>query len=239
MRTSGTKPTGSAGRNVKKFERLDEAKMPNGAILTLCRHDGAYLVRSDGAELMSTRHHYSEDRLAEVVCEPIRDKPEARVLIGGLGLGFTLRAALGIIGSDTIVDVVELSEAVIRWNRNPEYELALDAVNDRRTIIIHDDAVRVLAATRDTYDGIMLDVDNGVEPLTTTTNDLLYTPLGVRNAVAALKPGGRLAYWSAVAHPKFERTLRGTQLPMEVISARAHHSGGAEHRIYVLTRRDS
>jgi spermidine synthase len=101
---------------VKKFERLDEATAPDGTVLTLCRHDGAYFIRVNGVELMSTRRHRSEDRLAELVCAPLRERPGACVLIGGLGLGFTLRAALRALAADARVVVAELVDAVIRWN---------------------------------------------------------------------------------------------------------------------------
>ena len=110
---------------VKKLERLDEATAPDGTTLTLWRHDGAYLIRADGVELMSTRRHHSEDRLAEVGCAHLGDVPGARVLVGGLGLGFTLRAALALLPADAAVVVAELVEAVIAWNRHPDYALAV------------------------------------------------------------------------------------------------------------------
>ena len=133
---------------MKRFERLDQTTLPTGAVLTLYRHDGTYLIRSDGAELMSSRHHHSEDVLAEVVCAPLRNRPGARVLIGGLGLGFTLRAALRSLGDDALVDVVELSDAVIRWNRNAEYDLAGRELQEPRVRLIHGDAARVIATSQ-------------------------------------------------------------------------------------------
>src|SRR5262245_6155345 len=115
---------------MKRYERLGAARTPDGTELVLYRHDGAYLIRADGVELMSTRRHLSEDRLAEVVCAPIRDTPGARVLIGGLGLGFTLRAALQTLGADAEVVVAELVPEVIAWNAEPEYALSADAMRD-------------------------------------------------------------------------------------------------------------
>ena len=220
---------------MKRFERLDETTLPGGAVLALYRHDGAYLIRSDGAELMSSRHHHSEDVLADLVCAPLRDRTAIRVLIGGLGLGFTLRAALRSLASDAAVDVVELSDAVIRWNRNPDYDLAARELEDPRVTIIHDDAARVIAKSAATYDGIMLDVDNGVEPVTSSHNSALYDDRGIRLAVAALRPGARLAYWSAVAYPRFEAALRGTGKSVEAVPARTHVAGGATHFIYLVT----
>src|SRR5687768_18416080 len=117
---------------MKRFERLGEARTPNGAVIALYRHDGSYLIRADGVELMSTRRHLSEDRLAEVACAPLRDVPRVRVLIGGLGLGFTLRAALRWLREDAEVVVAELVAEVIAWNAEPKYGLSVDAMNDPR-----------------------------------------------------------------------------------------------------------
>ena len=220
---------------MKRFEHLEEATLPGGAVLQLYRHDGVYLIRSDGAELMSGHHHHSEDVLAELVCMPLREQAGARVLVGGLGLGFTLRAALGSLGRDASVDVAEISDAVIRWNRNPAYDLAARELEDSRVTVIHDDAARVLQNSTAKYDGIMLDVDFGVEPKSNAHNSALYGPPGIRSALAALRPGGRLAYWSAVSYPRFEAALRGTGRTVETVAARAHVNGGATHFIYVVT----
>src|SRR4051812_45934017 len=111
---------------MKRHERLGEAHTPSGTKLELLRHDGAYLIRADGIELMSTRRHLSEDRLAELACEPLTDVPGARVLIGGLGLGFTLRSALRLLRSDAEVVVAELVAEVIEWNANADYALAAE-----------------------------------------------------------------------------------------------------------------
>ena len=157
---------------MKKVERLDAATAPDGTVLTLYRHDGAYSIRVDGVELMSTRRHHSEDRLAELVCEPLRLVPRARVLIGGLGLGFTLAAALRSLAPDARVVVAEILAEVIGWNEDPEYGLGGAALRDERVELRHDDVANVLRAGRGVYDGIMLDVDNGAEPLTTAGNAL-------------------------------------------------------------------
>ena len=221
---------------MKKFERLDEATTPDGTVLTLCRHDGAYLLRADGAELMSTRRHYSEDQLAEMVCAPLRDVPGARVLVGGLGLGFTLKAALGALGEDARVDIAEIVDAVIRWNRNPDYGLAHDALLDPRVTLHHDDVGRVIAANPGAFDGIMLDVDNGAEAVTTAANDRLYSVAGIHLAARALRPGGRLAYWSAGADRKFERMMRGAGLDVQATESRAYGTGGPAHALYLARK---
>src|SRR3954469_25808577 len=117
---------------MKPFERLGETRTPNGTVITLYRHDGSYLIRADGIELMSTRRHLSEDRLAEVACAPLKEVPRARVLIGGVGLGFTLRAALRLLRDDAEVVVAELLAEVIAWNADPQYDISVGAMRDPR-----------------------------------------------------------------------------------------------------------
>jgi spermidine synthase len=221
---------------VKKYERLDEATAPDGTVLTLYRHDGAYYIRVGGVELMSTRRHHSEDRLAELVCAPLADVAGARVLIGGLGLGFTLRAALHALRADAEVVVAELVEAVIRWNEEPAYDLARTELHDPRVTLLHDDVARVLAANAGAFDGIMLDVDNGADALTSGHNARLYDDAGIRLAAAALRPGGRLAYWSADLDPAFADALRRAGLSVETTGARAHPSTRTRHALYVARR---
>jgi spermidine synthase len=223
---------------VKKYERLDEAVAPDGTVLTLYRHDGAYYIRANGVELMSTRRHYSEERLAELVCAPLRTVPKARVLIGGLGLGFTLRAALRSLGDDAQVIVVELIEAVIRWNQHAEYDLSGSALGDPRVLLRHDDVANVLRASPDTFHGIMLDVDNGADALTTSGNAALYRNAGLLTAAKALRRGGRLAYWSADRDRAFADALRNAGLKVEVREARAYGKGGARHTLYVARHFD-
>lgn len=221
---------------MKRVERLGEAVAPDGSVLVLYRHDRDYVIRVDGQELMSTRRHHSEDVLAERVCAPLREHAEARVLIGGLGLGFTLRAALRSLGPDARVVVVEIVEEVIRWNQNPEYALGADALRDPRVDLRHDDVANVLQASAGGFDAIMLDVDNGAAALTTRGNAGLYRAQGIRRAAAALRPGGRLAYWSAGEDPAFEAALRREGLSVEVIRVRAHPGLRAWHTILLARR---
>jgi spermidine synthase len=223
-------------RAVKKTERLDAATTPDGTELTLLRHDGAYYIRARGVELMSTRRYHSEERLAELVCAPLRHAGGARVLVGGLGFGFTLRAALRSLAADAEVLVVELLEAVIRWNRNPEYGLAAAALDDPRVTVRNDDVANVLAAAAGHFDGIMLDVDNGADALTTTRNARLYRDAGIRTAAAALRPGGRLAYWSASADPVFEHALRRAGLTVAACPVRTRAGARPKHWVYVARR---
>jgi len=222
---------------LKRFERLDETASPDGTVLTLYRHDGAYYIRANGVELMSTRRHQSEERLAELVCAPLRDTAGARVLIGGLGFAFTLRAALRALADDAQVVVVELLDAVIRWNTNEEYDLGAAALGDPRVTLLHDDVANVLASSPGRFDGIMLDVDNGTDALTAAGNARLYREPGIRTAAAALKPGGRLAYWSPGPEPALARILRRAGLTVDRTTARAYASGGPRHVIYVARKR--
>jgi spermidine synthase len=223
---------------VKKFECLEQATAPDGTVLTLHRHDATYTVRANGEELMSTRRHHSEERLAELTCAALRERPGARVLIGGLGLGFTLRAALAALAADARVVVAELVAAVIAWNANPAYPLAGDALRDPRVELRHADVVDVLRDGAGQYDAIMLDVDNGAAPMTTAGNARLYGDAGIREAIAALRPGGRLAYWSPDADPAFDRALRRAGLTVAVTRARAHTTSGPRHALYVGHRGD-
>jgi spermidine synthase len=194
------------------------------------------MIRVGGVELMSTRRHNSEDKLAELVCAPLQTRRGARVLIGGLGLGFTLKAALQSLASDAQVVVAEILTDIIAWNMNPEYPLAGVALGDERVTLRHADVADVLRESAGQFDGIMLDVDNGTDSITTAGNAQLYRHVGVGLAVSALRPGGRLAYWSAQDDPQFAETLRDFGLVVEVVRARAHTTSGAWHTIFVAQR---
>lgn len=221
---------------MKPHERLAEARAPDGTRLELFRHDGDYLIRAGGAELMSTRHHHSEDRLAELACEGLHDRAGARVLIGGLGFGFTLKAALRLLPSDAHVVVAELMRAVIDWNENTAYALAAAALRDPRVELHHADVALLLREGAGRFDAIMLDVDNGPDPMTTSGNGALYGDAGVRMAAAALVPGGRLVYWSAQDDTKFERTLRRAGLAVETTRVWSRGTSGTLHSLFVARR---
>lgn len=221
---------------MKRFERLDAGTAPDGTVLTLFRHDRTYIIRVDGVELMSTRRHQSEEKVAELVCAPLRQTPGARVLIGGLGFGFTLEAALRSLASDARVVVAEIVGAVIDWNRNPDYHLAGATLSDERVDLRHDDVANVLRSSVGGFDAIILDVDNGAAALTTAGNAQLYRDSGIRMAAAALRPNGRLAYWAAGSDAGFEASLRRAGLTVEVIRARAHATSGGMHTLFVSRR---
>jgi spermidine synthase len=222
---------------VKRYERLGQARTPNGTVLALYRHDGAYLIRADGVELMSTRRHLSEDRLADVACTPIRERPGARVLIGGLGLGFTLRAALRQLPADAEVVVAELVPEVIAWNADARYDLSAEAMRDPRVHIVNDDVVAVLRDNPAGFDAIMLDTDNGPDGMLMTENAPLYALGGIALTVAALRPGGTIAYWSVGDDRPFLGALERSGLRVETMRVRAHDTTGPMHTLYVATPR--
>jgi len=222
---------------MKPVERLGAARTPDGTEVVLYRHDGAYLIRAGGVELMSTRRHHSEDRLAELACAPLRDVAGARVLIGGLGLGFTLKAALRTLRDDAEVIVAELLAEVIAWNAEPAYGLSAEAMRDPRVRVVHDDVANVVRAEPAGFDAILLDVDNGAEAMLTSSNARLYAAPGVAQTLAALRAGGTIAYWSASDDPRFVQLLQRAGLAVRALRVRAHAAGGPTHTLYFATRR--
>jgi spermidine synthase len=222
---------------MKRFERLGQARTPNGTLIALYRHDGAYLIRADGVELMSTRRHLSEDRLAEVACGPLREVVRARVLIGGLGLGFTLRAALRHLREDAEIVVAELLAEVIAWNADPRYGLSVDAMRDPRVRVLQDDVVDVLRTNPATFDAIMLDTDNGPDGMLMSESARLYATRGIEVTMAALRAGGSMVYWSVSDDPGFAGALRRSGLAVRTLQVRAHDTAGPVHTLYVATPR--
>lgn len=218
---------------MKKWTTLDTARTRDGNTISLHEHDGSYTIRVNHAELMSTRQHASEERLAELACAHVRGIPRARILIGGLGFGFTLKAALRVLPSDTTVVVVEILDAVIAWNRNPSYPFASAALADPRVIVRQQDVVEAIGATRSIYDAIALDVDNGPNALSTDGNFRLYDYTGLRQARAALRPGGCLGLWSAGPDPIFERLMAGAGFHVTVERCRSHGSIGRWHTLFL------
>lgn len=222
---------------MKPYERLAEAVAPGGSKLVLYRHDGAFILRVNGVELMSTRRSHSEAQLAELACAALQAQAGVRVLVGGLGFGFTLQAALRVLPADAQVMVVELVREVIDWNRNADYALAGAALADPRVTLVHDDVAHALREHAGSFDAIMLDVDNGAAPLTTKGNARLYLDEGIRAAAAALRPGGRLAYWSAQEDPKFVTALRRNGLDVDVQRSRAHTTSGGYSALFIAKHR--
>ncbi len=222
---------------MKPFKRLGDARTPDGSLLELFSHDGSYLIRANGIELMTSRRHLSEDRLAEVACAPFKDSPLARVLVGGLGLGFTLRAALKELRDSAEVVVAELMAEVIAWNANPEWNISVEAMQDPRVRIVQDDVYKVLRTNPGGFDALMLDTDNGPDGLLMSENAALYEKRGIEITIAALRPSGVIAYWSVGEDRSFVGALQRAGLSVEAIRVRAHETAGPMHWLYVARRK--
>ena len=218
---------------MKKWTTLERALTPDSKIITLEEHDGSYAIRVDGIPLMSTRQHASEEKLAELACAHLREIRHARVLIGGLGFGFTLKAALASLPAGAEVLVAELLGAVIAWNRNPELPLASAALADPRVTVRQEDAGTVIRRARGAFDSIILDVDNGPAALSTDENAHLYDAAGLRHARAALRPGGCVAFWSAAPDTAFQRRLEQAGFHVEVQRCRSHGKSGRWHTLFL------
>ena len=222
-----------------KWNLLAETRTPDGSRLGLFEHDGEYVLRVDGRELMSNRRHASELRLG-VIGGLAAASPRRRVLIGGLGLGFTLRGVLEHAAADAEVIVAELMPEIVTWNARPDWPLAAEALADPRTrVVVGDVGTRISEAAAGhtpRYDAILLDADNGTTPMMTEGNRALYRAEGVRRARAALNPGGLVAYWSAVPEPAFEKLLRRERLRVETELVRAWGKGGPRHAIMIARR---
>ena len=216
---------------------LDTAKVPGGGELRLKQRGAEFAIMLGTDELMNSRLSGSEQALATIACERIRDRKAPRVLIGGLGMGFTLRAALATLRMDARIVVAELVPAVVVWARGPMAEVFGDSLTDPRVNIREADVGDLIRSGASAYDAILLDVDNGPEGLTRKTNDALYDLKGLGAARAALRPGGILAVWSSGQNPKFTWRLRKAGFEVEEVSARANGSrGGARHVIWIATR---
>lgn len=220
-----------------RFEELGTAIIPGkGTKLRLLRRNDEFSIRIAGSsgELMNSRLHGSEDALATLACEYLVDNPTPRVLIGGLGMGFTLAAALQSLGPAAEVTVAELVPEVETWNRGPLGEAAGHPLKDPRARVHLGDVVELIKSSAGTYDAILLDIDNGPEGLTRKENDWLYTAAGIAAAQAALRPDGVLAYWSAGQDPTFTERLKRAGLSVDPVTVRAHRPGkGARHVIWL------
>lgn len=223
---------------MRHWTLLGEAPIPgSGQSLSLYQGKDDFFIKisSGGGELMSTRKHGSEDALGSLPCQRLKQPAAAHVLIGGLGMGFTLAAVLKEVGPDAEVTVAELIPEVVEWNRGPLGERSGYPVNDPRTQIHLGDVVKLLRRRRASYDVIALDVDNGPEGLTTSANDWLYSENGIIAAQEALRPGGILAYWSAGPDQAFHDRLRRCGFLVEEVTVFAHGRKGARHTIWLAS----
>lgn len=221
---------------MKPWETLETATAPDGSPLTLDRRGDEYVLRVKGHVLMGSRQHHSEEALAREACARLQDRSAAKVLIGGLGFGFTLRAALDALGPAAEVTVAELLPALVRWNQGLLAPLAGRPLADPRTRVVEGDVGRILAQTRTRYDAILLDVDNGPFGLAQADNQRLYVDTGLQLAVAALLPKGVLGVWSAGADPRFASRMEHAGFRVETLTARAYGGGGSRHVLYMGMR---
>lgn len=217
---------------------IDTAPIPGGAgTLRLKRRGAEFSIMLGDNELMNSRLSGSEQALATLSCERICSRPGPRVLIGGLGMGFTLRAALAALDLQALVVVAELVPAVVAWARGPMADLHGSSLTDSRVTIVETDVGRLIRDARASYDAILLDVDNGPDGLTRNANDALYNKTGLIAAREALRPGGVLAVWSSGPDQGFTENLRRAGFGVEEIKARANGKrGGARHVIWIATR---
>jgi spermidine synthase len=218
---------------------IDSAPIPGGGgELRLVRRGDDYWIMLGTNALMSTRLRGSEEALATLACERIAARPRPALLIGGLGMGYTLRSALGALPGDAKVVVSELVPAIVKWARGPMAHVHGSSLDDPRVGVALSDVGDLIAAARSEYDSILLDVDNGPDALSRDTNDRLYDLDGLRRARAALRPGGLLAIWSAAPDPAFARRLGKAGFAVEEVTVRAHAGRkGAKHMIWLATRR--
>ena len=219
---------------------LDSAPIPgNGGELRLFQRGDEFSIRivGRGGDLMNSRMHGSEDALAEMTCARLKGHANPRILIGGLGMGFTLMAALKHTGENARIEVAELVPAVIQWNKGPLGEHAGYPVNDPRVTVHEGDVARIIKAERQAYDAILLDVDNGPEGLTHKHNNWLYSMNGLITAYEALRPKGILSVWSAGPAKDFLQRLRKVGFDVDEKYIHAHGKKGTRHVLW-FARRD-
>ncbi|MFX4088110.1 spermidine synthase [Sphingobium yanoikuyae] len=219
-------------------ELLGTAAVPGGQELRLYRRGGDFMIVLDRNELMSSRMSGSEKALALMTLERLGKRAGLHMLIGGYGMGFTLRAALAEMDAKAQITLAELVPEIIEWARGPMVDLAAGCLDDPRVRLVMDDVAHVIAAGHGSYDAILLDVDNGPDGLTADANDRLYTNAGLSSAMRALKPGGILAIWSAGSDAAFTRRLQNAGFAVEEIAVKARDNGkGPRHVIWFATRR--
>jgi len=219
------------------WKQIASAVVPEtGAPIRLYRHGDAFSIRLELHELMNSRVHGSEDALAEFACARIEGMPAPRVLIGGLGMGYTLAAALSRLPDKADITVAELVPAVVEWNQGPIGHLAGHPLRDSRVVVHEGDVADILRSERKAWDAILLDVDNGPSGLTRKANDWLYTRDGLATTHEALRPRGVLAVWSAGPDPTFSDRLRDADFAVNETRVRAHEGRKSGwHTLWIAT----
>jgi spermidine synthase len=219
---------------VKPLDLLGETVTPDGTDMKLVRRDTEFIILANGKSLMSSRMHGSEEALATFGCRWARTLEQPSVLVGGLGMGFTLRATLDLLSRDATVLVAELLPAVVEWNRGPLGPLAGHPLKDKRVRVEVGDVRAILGSSTDKFDAVLLDVDNGPDAFSASDNAGLYDDRGLAAARAALKMDGVLAVWSAREDRKFEQRLRYGGFAVEVERVRGRLKKGGPHHFIFL-----
>lgn len=216
---------------------LGRAIVPDGVELRLVQHGAEFTILLEDNELMSTQANASEEALAVMACEMLADGDAPQLLVGGYGMGFTLRAALAMLGDRAGIVVAEIVPEIIAWARGPMRDFTSGCLDDPRVCVVNEDVALLIDAAREAYDAILLDVDNGPEGLTRRLNDGLYSVSGLRRSMGALRPGGILAIWSADPEPAFTRRLSdvGYEVTEVAVRARANNKG-LHHHIWFARR---
>jgi spermidine synthase len=220
---------------VKPWRTIGRARSRDGTELKLTHHESEYAILANNRPLMSSRMHGSEEALATFGCRLAASLPQPCVLVGGLGMGFTLRAALDVLPSSATVVVAELIPAVVEWNRGPLAPLAHHPLADARVRIEEGDVGETMRSNPGRFDAVLLDVDNGPAAITAASNAGLYSVKGVAIARASLKPRGVLALWSANDAPRFEARLRDAGFRVQCKHVKGHAAAGPRHTI-ILAR---
>jgi spermidine synthase len=220
------------------WKLLDSALIPNnGGELRLYQRGAELSIRADMQELMNSRVHASEEALAKLACARIGARKKARVLVGGLGMGFTLAETLRCLRADAEVVVAELVPAVVAWNRTYLGHLAAFPLDDPRSVVREGDVAEQIRGARAAYDAILMDVDNGPEGFTRDANNWLYGRAGLASSYQALRPGGVLAVWSASADRGFTERLSACGFEVEEVAEKARGKrGGSRHHIWLAQR---
>jgi spermidine synthase len=220
---------------VKTLELIGQAVSGDGTVMKLMRRSDEYIILANGKPLMSSRMHGSEEALATLACQRARRLEKPNVLVGGLGMGFTLRATLDVLPSGAKVVVSELVPEVVEWNRGPLGQLAEDPLKDPRVQVEIDDVAVTLSSRPGQFDAVLLDVDNGPAAFTSSSRNAgLYDDRGIAIAFAALQLDGMLAVWSAREDRKFEQRMRHGRFDVEVQSVRGLlKNGGPKHTIFL------
>jgi spermidine synthase len=221
------------------WEHIDTARVPDANVeLRLMRRGAEFSMMLGQNELMNSRLSGSEEALATLACRRIEAVKRPHLLIGGLGMGFTLRAALAVLGPEARITVAELVPAVIAWAKGPMAGIFGDSLGDPRATIQSADVIEVIQAHASAFDAILLDVDNGPEGLIRKANDALYDHRGLTAIRRALQPGGVVAVWSSGPHPAFSRRLRDAGFDVNEVAVRATTKrSGARHLIWFATKK--